>query len=133
MRVADLMQTDVRTIAPESSVAELVRAMADSRVSGLPVVTPAGHVVGVVSAADVLQASAEPQDARARATLFEHTMVRDLMTPDPYVIQPDADVREAAQHMLYADVRRLFVEDQGRLVGVISQTDIAHAVGTGRI
>ena len=133
MRVADLMQTDVRTIAPESSVAELVRAMADSRVSGLPVVTPAGHVVGVVSATDVLQASAEPQDARARATLFEHTMVRDLMTPDPYVIQPDADVREAAQHMLYADVRRLFVEDQGRLVGVISQTDIAHAVGTGRI
>lgn len=133
MRVADLMQKDVRTIAPESSVAELVRAMADSRVSGLPVVTPAGHVVGVVSATDVLQASSEPQDAKARATLFEHTMVRDLMTPDPYVIQPDADVREAAKHMLYADVRRLFVEDQGRLVGVITQTDIAHAVGTGRI
>ena len=133
MRVADLMQKDVRTIAPESSVAELVRAMADSRVSGLPVVTPAGHVVGVVSATDVLQASSEPQDAKARATLFEHTMVRDLMTPDPYVIQPDADVREAAKHMLYADVRRLFVEDQGRPVGVITQTDIAHAVGTGRI
>jgi CBS domain-containing protein len=133
MRVADLMQKDVRTIAPESSVAELVRAMADSRVSGLPVVTPAGHVVGVVSATDVLHASSEPQDAKARATLFEHTMVRDLMTPDPYVIQPDADVREAAKHMLYADVRRLFVEDQGRLVGVITQTDIAHAVGTGRI
>jgi CBS domain-containing protein len=35
--------------------------------------------------------------------------------------------------MLYGDVRRLFVEDQGRLVGVISQTDIARAVGTGRI
>jgi CBS domain-containing protein len=107
--------------------------MADSRVSGLPVVTPAGRVVGVVSATDVLQASAEPEDARARATLFEHTMVRDLMTPDPYVIQPDADVREAAKHMRYADVRRLFVEDQGKLVGVITQTDIAHAVRTGRI
>ena len=84
-------------------------------------------------ATDVLQASSEPQDAKARATLFEHTMVRDLMTPDPDVIQPDADVREAAKHMLYADVRRLFIEDQGRLVGVITQTDIAHAVGTGRI
>jgi CBS domain-containing protein len=133
MRVAELMQKDVRTIAPEASVAELVRAMADSRVSGLPVVSPTGHVIGVVSATDVLQASAEPEDSRARTTLFEHTMVRDLMTPDPFVIQPDADVREAAKHMLYGDVRRLFVEDQGRLVGVISQTDIAHAVGTGRI
>jgi CBS domain-containing protein len=35
--------------------------------------------------------------------------------------------------MPYAEVRRLFVEDQGRLVGVASQTDIAHAVGTDRL
>jgi CBS domain-containing protein len=133
MRVADLMQKDVRTISPDATVAELVQAMADSRVSGLPVVTPGGRVVGVVSATDVLQAGAEQDDARARQVLFEHRTVSDLMTRDPYVIQPDADVREAAKHMLYADVRRLFVEDQGRLVGVISQTDIAHAVGTGRI
>jgi CBS domain-containing protein len=35
--------------------------------------------------------------------------------------------------MLYAEVRRLFVEERGRLVGVISQTDIAHAMGTGRL
>lgn len=133
MRVADLMQKDVRTIGPDATVAELVQAMADSRVSGLPVVTSSGRVIGVVSATDVLQASAEPQDARARTTLFEHQTVSDLMTPNPYVIEPDADVREAAKHMLYADVRRLFVEDHGRIVGVISQTDIAHAVGTGRI
>lgn len=44
-----------------------------------------------------------------------------------------ADVREAARQMLYGEVKRLFVEDDGRLVGVISQTDIAHAVGTGRL
>jgi CBS domain-containing protein len=60
-------------------------------------------------------------------------MVRDIMTPKPHVIEPEADVREAAQRMLYTEVRRLFVEDDGRLVGVISQTDIAHAVGTGRL
>jgi CBS domain-containing protein len=35
--------------------------------------------------------------------------------------------------MLYADVRRLFVEDEGALVGVVSQTDIVHAVATGKI
>lgn len=133
MRVAELMQTNVRTIAAESSIAELVQALADSRVSGLPVVTPAGRIIGVVSATDVLQASAEQGDARARTNLFERMMVRDIMTPNAQVIQPDADVYEAAKHMLYVDVRRLFVEDQGRLVGVISQTDIAHAVGSGRL
>jgi CBS domain-containing protein len=58
---------------------------------------------------------------------------RDIMTPNPLVIEPDADAREAARHMLYTEVKRLFVEDRGRLVGVISQTDVAHAVGTGRL
>ena len=87
----------------------------------------------MVSATDVLQAGAEHEDAKAREYLFEHQMVRDLMTPNPYVIQPEADVREAGKHMLYADVRRRSVEDQGRLVGIISQTDIAHAVGAGRV
>jgi acetoin utilization protein AcuB len=133
MRVAELMHSDVRTIAPESTVAELVQAMADSRVSGLPVVTPAGKVIGVASATDVLQASAERDDGASREHLFERVMVRDIMTPNPLVIEPDADAREAARHMLYTEVKRLFVEDRGRLVGVISQTDIAHAVGTGRL
>lgn len=133
MRVADLMHTDLVTMAPEAPVAEVVQAMADSHVSGLPVVDPAGRLLGVVSATDVLQAAAEHEDRRGRATLFEHTTARDLMTPRAITIEPDADVREAAQRMLYGEVRRLFVEEDGRLVGVISETDIAHALGSGRL
>ncbi len=133
MRVADLMQTDVRTTAPDAPVASVVQAMADSRISGLPVVDPTGRVLGVVSATDVLQATAEQDDATARSRFFEHTTARDIMTPTAHTIEPDADVRQAAQQMLYGDVRRLFVEEQGRLVGVISQTDIAQAMGSGRI
>ena len=133
MRVAELMQTDVQTAAPDVPVAEVVQTMADAHVSGLPVVDAAGRVLGVVSATDVLQATAEQDDASARARFFEHTTARDIMTPNAHTIEPDADVRQAAQQMLYAEVRRLFVADQGRLVGVISQTDIAHAMGTGRL
>ena len=133
MQVADLMQRDVRSIAPDASVGELVRALADSRVSGLPVVGTSGRVIGVVSATDVLQASAEKDDSVAQAGHFEHTMVKEIMTPNAHVIEPEADVREAAKHMLYTEVRRLFVEDHGRLVGVISQTDIAQALGSGRL
>ena len=133
MKVADLMRKDVRTITPDASIADLVQALADSRISGLPVVNPSGKVVGVVSATDVLQAAAEQGDRKARSTMFEHMTVRDIMSTKPQVIEPDADARQAAQHMLYTEVRRLFVEDNGRLVGVISQTDIAHAVGLGRL
>lgn len=133
MRVEELMHTDVRTIAPDASIANLVQSLADGRVSGLPVVNPGGSVIGVVSATDVLQADAEQDEVKARRERFGHLTVRDIMTPNPHVIAPDADVREAARQMLYTDVRRLFVQDKGRLVGVISQTDIAHAVGSGRL
>lgn len=81
MRVAELMQTDVRSIAPDATIAEVVQAMADLRVSGLPVVSDSGKVLGVVSATDVLQAEAEASDTRARARLFEHATAREIMTP----------------------------------------------------
>jgi CIC family chloride channel protein len=127
------MQTDVKTIAPDASIGELVQMLADAHVSGLPVVNPDGRVIGVVSATDVLQAGAEQDDPKARAHLFDRMTVRDIMTPNPHVIKLDDDAREAAKHMLYTQVRRLFVQEAGRLVGVISQTDIAHAVGSGRL
>ena len=133
MRVADLMHTEVKSIAPDAPIETLVQTLADARVSGLPVIDQSSHVIGVVSAGDVLRASARFGEAGAKPNALDRETVRDIMTTDPYLISPDADAREAAKHMLYADVRRLFVEEGGKLVGVITQTDIAHAVGTGRL
>lgn len=133
MRVAELMQADVTTISPDDRIEIVVRTMADSSISGLPVVDSSGRILGVVSATDVLQATAEKDDAEARARFFENATAREIMTPVAQTIEPDADIHHAAQKMLYSEVRRLFVTEQGKLVGVISQTDIAYAMGTGRL
>ncbi len=132
MKVADIMQTAVRTVPSDTPVSEVVMSLADAQVSGLPVVDTRGRVVGVVSTTDLIAAQAETRSAQERQIL-EHTSVQDLMTRKPLTIESGAELREAAQHMLYADVRRLFVEDEGALVGVISQTDIVHAIATGKI
>jgi CBS domain-containing protein len=55
------------------------------------------------------------------------------MSPWPPPVAPDADVQEAAQTMLYLDVQRSFVVEAGKVVGVISQTDIVDAVAAARI
>jgi CBS domain-containing protein len=131
MHVSELMRTEVRTIRTDATIAEAVQMMADAHVSGLAVVERTGRVVGVLTTTDVLQAQAEHDDRRARTELFERTEVRELMSTPPHTIASSADVRDAAKQMLETEVHRLFVVDGDQLVGVLSQTDIARAVGSG--
>ena len=133
MKVAQLMVTDLRAVEPDTTVGEAVALMTEYHVSALPILDTHDHLVGVVSTTDVLEAVSERSDADSRQQLFESTSVRDIMTPRPSVVSLDTDVKEAAQQMLYLEVRRLFVEDHGVLVGVISQTDIVAAVAAARI
>lgn len=132
MKVAELMRTDVKTVDIDATVGDAIATLADVHVSALPVTDARGQVVGVLSTTDILGALSETTEPEVREQLFEEP-VRDLMTSRSRVIAPDADILAAAREMLYLDVHRLFVEDEGRLVGVISQTDIVAAVATAKI
>lgn len=127
MRVAELMRTNLKTIASEATVADAICLLADARVSALPVVDRQGRAVGILTTRDVLEAERDHAD---RGRLLETTRVLEVMTPWATTIGPDVEVREAARQMLYLDVQRLFVEEDGHLLGVISQTDIVGAVAT---
>jgi CBS domain-containing protein len=133
MRVVDLMRTDLKTVDPDATIAEAVTILADGHVSGLPVVDGRRRVLGVISASDVVLAIAEAASAAERERLFDQTRVREIMTTRPQVVGPDTDVAEAARVMLYLEIHRLFVEEDGELVGVISQSDIAGAVATAKL
>ena len=133
MKVAELMQTTLQTVRPDASIADATVLLADSHVTGVPVVDGRGQVLGVLTTTDVLNAAAETAGSEERERLFDQTTVQEIMTPRPLTITPDTEVKEAAQQMLYLEVHRLFVEDDGRLVGVISQSDIVRAVALARI
>ena len=131
MRVAEIMQPNVKSVHRDSSVTEAITLMAEEHVSGLPVVDDQGRVVGVISTTDILQAESEWVGPN-RGDLIDHTPVRELMTPRPLMVAPDATIREVAQQMLYGEVHRLFVEAGGRMVGVVTQTDIVRALANTR-
>lgn len=128
MRVADIMQTNLETIGSDDSVADAVEILADKHISGLPVVSKRGQLIGVVSTTDVLQLLAEATEPEHRAGILEGTQVREIMTAKPVTVSPDEDIREAARQMLYGEIHRLFVEFDGSLVGVLTQSDIVGAV-----
>ena len=133
MRVRELMQGDVITVNLDMSINDAVVTLTDAHISALPVVDGGGRMVGVVSSTDILTSEAEANDAVEREALFEQMMVRDIMTQRPLTVSPDAEVREAAQQMLYADVHRLFVTSGDQVIGVISTTDIVRAVANGTV
>ena len=133
MRVSELMQSNLVTIPSDSLVSEAILSLADAHVTGLPVVDSNMHLVGVLSTSDILTALAERTPDTEPGAMFEDMLVRDLMTPKPMTIEPQAEVKQAAQQMLYANVHRLFVEKDGELLGVISQSDVVRAVANARV
>jgi CBS domain-containing protein len=126
MQVSDIMRTDLRTIRTDNTVSEAVAVLVASGLSALPVLDPHGRAVGVCTIRDVLEA----QD---RHEPLERTLVLEVMTPWPATAGPEEEVRAVARRMLDAKVKRLFVEDRGALVGVVSQTDIVAAVAAARV
>ena len=133
MQVAELMRTSLITVAADASIADAIAIFADADVSALPVVDRTGRAVGVLTSRDLLEAESKCRNAAARDHLFEDTLVLEIMTPWPATIRPDVDVRNAALEMLYLGVQRLFVERDGVLVGVVSQTDIVGVFATARV
>jgi CBS domain-containing protein len=133
MKVAELMQTNLKTISTDATIAEAVDTLTAAAVSALPVIDRLGRAVGVISTREVLKAESACATPEVRERLFESTRVLEIMAPWPTTIDPDLDVRRAAQEMLYLNVQRLFVEFDGALVGVISQTDIVGAVAIAKV
>lgn len=131
--VRDLMTADVISIAPDAPVARAVELLADAHVSGLAVIDHHERLVGVISTTDILNAEAEAGDEPARNRLWTVATVRDIMTPRALTVAPELELREAALQMDYGDVHRLFVEAGGRLIGVISRSDINRAFANGRL
>ena len=131
MKVGDLMQVDIVSVRPDATIKETVSALATAHVTGLPVVNREGQMVGVISNSAIIAAEAAIDNEKGRSALFTQTSVQDVMGPRPYTIGPAAEVREAARHMHYAGVHRLFVTTDDRLLGVISTSDIVRAVATG--
>jgi acetoin utilization protein AcuB len=133
MRVADLMQTDLVTVRSDDLVRVAVERLAEEKITGLPVVDGHGGLVGVLSASDILQAESLNADPEAVARLLDDTVVREIMTPRPHTIAPTATSKEAAQRMMYLEVHRLFVEEGGRLLGVITTSDLVRSLAMSKV
>ncbi|MGW3323718.1 CBS domain-containing protein [Streptomyces virginiae] len=113
--VADLMTSTAVTVRPATAFKEIARLLKEFDITAMPVVDATGHPVGVVSEADLLRR--RPAGGAATA---EH-----LMTSPAVTARPEWSVVRAARVMQRHRVKRLpVVDEEGRVVGVLSRSDL---------
>ena len=110
------MISDPVTIGPDATLAELDRLCGTYRVSGLPVVDAARHLLGIITNRDLRFIPAAD---------FEHRRVRDTMTPMPLITAPEGIARDDAAALLAKHkVEKLpLVDADGVLRGLITVKD----------
>jgi CBS domain-containing protein len=133
MLVSEIMTTNPVTVTVDESPARAVDLMAACHLSSLPVLDNRGALAGIVTEGDLLRYAISP-DPRAHLRPQTHwgiplpPRVEAVMTPRPRTTREAADVRDVARTLSESAWRILPVLRSGRLVGVVSRSDVVRAL-----
>ena len=130
MRVREIMTAKPITIDPEMPMLEARQRMADKRIRHLVVVDDA-RVVGIVTDRDIrlnLPSPATSLSVWELNYLLPQLTVGGVMSKTVIVVDPDRPVAEAARIMMDHKIGALPVVEEGRLVGIITESDFVRAM-----
>jgi CBS domain-containing protein len=145
MNVASLMSTSIVSVLPSTTLADAVRIMLANHISGLPVLESDGRLVGMITAGDLLRRTELETEGKQPSWLKAFLMpssvaadyvathgrhVCEVMTPHPIHVSPLTDLAEVSRLMLHKHVKRLPVLEGGKLVGIISRSDVLRALAS---
>lgn len=138
VQVREIMTTDVVTLGPEDPIHEAARRLAQSHITGAPVVAD-GRIVGIVTESDILDAVASGAPVSGPfnwldavslmvAERYPHHVaertVGDIMRKHVVTTTPETSIWSAATTMQLRGVNRLPVVEGDRLVGIVSRADL---------
>jgi acetoin utilization protein AcuB len=132
MLVREWMTTVLVTIRPDEPVAEAQHLMRHRRIRHLPVVAD-GQLCGIITDRDVRTTLPSPATSLAVGEvryLLDRLLVERVMTRSVVTIRPDAPIADAVALVLTHRIGALPVLESGRLVGIITETDLLRAFAT---
>jgi CBS domain-containing protein len=115
-KAGEIMTTHVISVAPETPIAGIAELLGTHRISAVPVVDQAEHVVGLVSEYDLLAKTG--------------TTAADVMTSSVISVTADTEISDIRQLLVNERIRRLPVLENGRLVGIVSRRDVVALLTT---
>jgi acetoin utilization protein AcuB len=127
MLVSDLMTPDPVTATDKTPIDDALRLMREKKVRRLPVLSDKGDLVGIVAEKDILYASPSPATSLSIHEihyLLAKLTVAEIMTKKVITVTADTPLEEAARIMADTRIGALPVMQDGKLVGIITETDI---------
>lgn len=124
--VRDLMTSEVETVQPSSTLAELLDLLQERNIRHVPVVDDEGELVGLVTQRDLLRRSLAARGdlpLTVREEVVSHRTVDEFMTVGVMTVDPDAPLGEAAELILDNKLGCLPVVEGPHLVGIITESD----------
>lgn len=134
MKVRDMMSNQVIAARPDDSIATLHDLMLEHDIRHVPVVGSEQELVGLVSHRDLLRHSLVEQSDVPEFVEEEvrgRIRVEEVMTTGVFSIDPDSDIREAAQAMYENKFGSLPVVEGERLVGILTESDFVRLMAEG--
>lgn len=133
MRIGELMSRQVVTIEASASCRDAVLRMHRARIRHLPVVDAAGSLVGIVTDRDLRHRLFTPgvfkEVGSVRVeTLLEGVPVAEVMSAPVVSVSPGDELEHAARLMLEDKVGSLPVVEGGRVVGIVTETDLLRRI-----
>jgi CBS domain-containing protein len=119
MKLRDVMSRQPQSVREEDTLSQAAGLMKQYNIGSLPVLNRKDTVVGMITDRDIaVRAVASGMDVN-------QTAVKDIMTPKPVMGSEDMDVEIAAELMAAHQIRRLPVQQNGRLTGMVALGDLA--------
>lgn len=119
MKAKEIMIKDIVTMKPEMTVFQAIEILVKNKISGAPVLDDNGKIIGVISEKDLLVSF----DFIGKEKIKE-IQIKDFMTKDVVVFNEEADVKEILQVLVRNNIKRVPIENNGQLVGIVARRDI---------
>lgn len=116
--IRDIMSFPVKAVHPDMTIEEVVNILLRYGHTGVPVVKD-GRLAGIISRRDV---------DKAMKHGLAHAPVKGFMTKDVVTVRPDLSWEEAQKLMVEHDIGRIPVVEDGKIVGIVSRSDVLHLV-----
>lgn len=119
MNITDVMTKKISSCHKNSLIADCAQQMNKLNIGAVPILDENDQLVGIITDRDItVRAVAQGID-------LSQARVGDFMTPSPLTVEPNTSLEEAAEIMSMHQIRRLPVQQKGKLLGMVSMGDLA--------